>query len=91
MRYCLPMNSANKNTNPASDLATRIAKTPSAYVSRFNRIETAMSVASANPRVNGKTVIHRIFMGPVGEFWMTTSATIAAALNGAGYEKACEV
>lgn len=68
------------------DLATRIAQNPDAYLNRFNRIETARKSAAENKVIGGKLVMHRIFMGPVGEFWMTTSAAVAKSLTVGGYE-----
>ena len=76
------------------NLASRIAARPDAYLSRFNKIETARKVASQNKVVDGRCLAHRIFMGPIdldtgrGEFWMTSSATISKALREAGYEMA---
>jgi len=74
-----------------TDLAARIAAAPSAYVGRYTSAARAAAGAAEAVKSTGRPQVTRIFHGPVGEYWTTASATVAAALAAAGYEKIAEV
>ena len=72
-------------------LAARIAANPNAYVGRYTSVARAIAGAANATKSTGRPQITRVFHGPVGEFWTTASASVAAALTAAGYEKITEV